>query len=201
MDTSYGLTGKESISQEIPAQQKKQSTDTEHAPGTVLSQEPAAGRSVMVTPEGIAVALTVGTESNLATVPDVVNRSYSDAMVLLQAAGLVGEIENATSDTVTRDYVIASSPMAGEQLNQGSVVYITVSSGPEIVYAEVPNLIGLGEDAAKNKIENARLSFGGTEYVSSEFDAGTVVGQEPSAFTSAEEHTKVYIQVSSGQRG
>lgn len=176
-------------------------TDTEHAPGTVLSQEPGAGRSVMVTPEGIAVTLTVGTESNLVTVPDVINRSYSDAMVLLSAAGLVGEIENATSDTVTRDYVIVSSPMAGEQLNQGSVVYITVSSGPEIVYAEVPNLVGLSEDAAKSKLESARLSYGSTQYIPSDYEPGTVIGQEPAAFSSAEEHTKVYIQVSSGPQG
>lgn len=176
-------------------------TDTEHEPGTVLSQEPGAGRSVMVTPEGIAVTLTVGTESNLVTVPDVVNRSYSDAMVLLAASGLVGEIENATSDTVTRDYVIVSSPMAGEQLNQGSIVYITVSSGPEIVYAEVPNLVGLSEDAARSKLESARLSYGGTQYISSDYEAGTVIGQEPAAFASAEEHTKIYIQVSSGPQG
>lgn len=176
-------------------------TDTEHAPGTVLAQEPGAGRSVMVTPEGIAVTLTVGTESNLVSVPDVVNRSYSDAMVLLSAAGLVGEIENATSDTVTRDYVIMSSPMAGEQLNQGSIVYITVSSGPEIIYVEVPNLVGLSEDAAKSKLESTRLSYGSTQYIASDFEVGTVIGQEPAAFASAEEHTKVYIQVSSGPQG
>ena len=174
-------------------------TDSEHAPGTVIAQDPIPGRSVMVTPEGIAVTLTVSTKSSLVTVPDVVNRSYSDALVLLQAAGLVGEIENATSDTVTRDYVIVSSPMAGEQINEGSVVYITVSSGPEIIYAEVPNLIGLSEDAAKSKLESARLSFGGTEYVTSDMEAGTVVGQEPAAFTSAEEHAKVTLQVASGQ--
>ena len=176
-------------------------TDTEHAPGTVLGQEPDAGRSVMVTPDGIAVTLTVGTGSNLVTVPDVVNRSYSDALVLLSASGLVGEIENVTSDSVNRDYVIASSPMAGEQLNQGSVVYIMVSSGPEIVYVEVPNLVGLSEDAAKSKLESARLSYGGTDYFTGDYEAGTVIGQEPAAFSSAEEHTKIYLQVSSGPQG
>ena len=176
-------------------------TDTAHTPGTVLAQEPEAGRSVMITPGGIAVTLTVGTGSSLVTVPDVVNRSYSDALVLLSAVGLVGEIENATSDSVTRDYVIMSSPMAGEQLNQGSVVYITVSSGPEIVYVEVPNLVGLSEDAARAKIESTRLSLGSTQYVASDYEAGTVIGQEPAAFASAEEHTKVYIQVSSGPQG
>ncbi len=175
-------------------------TDTAHEPGVVLTQDPAAGRSVMVTPNGIAVALTVSTGSNLVEVPDVVNRNYSDALLLLSAAGLVGEIENATSDSVTRDYVIASSPMAGEQLSQGSTVYITVSSGPEIVYVEVPNLVGLAEDAARSKIESARLSYGDTEYVVSDYEAGTVIGQEPAAFTQAEEHTKIYLQVSSGPR-
>ena len=94
-----------------------------------------------------------------------------------------------------------SSPMAGEQLNQGSVVYITVSSGPEIVYVEVPNLVGLSEDAARAKIESTRLSLGSTQYVASDYETGTVIGQEPAAFASAEEHTKVYIQVSSGPQG
>ena len=76
-----------------------------------------------------------------------------------------------------------------------------MSSGPEIIYVEVPNLVGLSEDAAKSKLESTRLSYGSTQYIASDFEVGTVIGQEPAAFTSAEEHTKVYIQVSSGPQG
>lgn len=175
--------------------------DPANPSGLVLSQDPEAGRSMMVMPSGISVTLTVSSGSNLATVPDVMNMNYLDALSAVQNAGLVGEIENATSQSVTRDYVIASSPMAGEQLSQGSTVYLTVSSGPEIQYVEVPNLVGLSEDAAQTKLETARLSYGGSERTVSDYEVGTVVGQSPAAYTQVEEHTKITLQVSAGPQG
>ncbi len=172
--------------------------DSELPPGMVIKQDPKPGRSVMLTPEGIAVNLEVSTNSSQVTVPELIGSHYTDALLRLQNAGLNGEIENATSETVLRDYVISSSPSAGEKLSYGSTVYITVSSGPEIQYVDVPNLIGISEDSAKAKIEQARLSFGESERVTSEFEAGTVIGQSPEAFTQVEEHAKVVLQVSSG---
>ena len=175
--------------------------DPANPSGLVLSQDPEAGRSMMVMSSGISVTLTVSSGSNLATVPDVMNMNYLDALSAVQNAGLVGEIENATSQSVTRDYVIASSPMAGEQLSQGSTVYLTVSSGPEIQYVEVPNLVGLSEDVAQTKLETARLSYGGSERTVSDYEVGTVVGQSPAAYTQVEEHTKITLQVSAGPQG
>ena len=172
--------------------------DTESAPGLVTKQDPKAGRSVMVVPSGITVNLEVSTNSSQIVVPDLANRNYVDALLLLQNAGLVGEIENATSDSISRDYVISSSPAAGESISYGSTVYITVSSGPEIQFVDVPNLVGISEDAAKAKLEAARLSYGGSERVASEFEAGTVIGQTPEAFTQIEEHSKITLQISSG---
>ena len=172
--------------------------DSSAAPGVILRQEPKANRSVMVVPSGIAVSLEVSTNSSLVTVPNVSNSYYVDALLQLQKAGLVGEIENMTSDSVTRDYVIATSPAAGEEISSGSTVYITVSSGPEILFVDVPNLVGITEDAARAKLEAARLSYGGAEYVASEFEAGTVIGQKPAAFTQIEEHSKIVLIISSG---
>lgn len=172
--------------------------DTELTPGRVTKQDPKPGRSVMVVPSGIAVNLEVSTNSSQVAVPDLSNRNYVDALLVLQNAGLVGEIENATSSSVARDYVISSSPAAGEEISAGSTVYITVSSGPEIMYVDVPNLVGLSEDAAKAKLEAARLSYGGAERITSEFEAGTVIGQTPEAFTQIEEHSKITLQISAG---
>ena len=172
--------------------------DTDSPPGLVLKQEPKAGRSVMLVPSGVAVNLEVSTNSSTVSVPDVVNRNYADALLLLQNAGFVCEIENATSDTIARDYVISCSPSAGEEISYGSTVYLTVSSGPEILFVDVPNLIGISEDAAKAKLEAARLSYGGAEHVPSEFEAGTVIGQTPDAFTQIEEHSMIMLQISSG---
>ena len=173
--------------------------DEDSPPGLVLKQEPKAGRSVMLVPSGVAVNLEVSTNSSQVAVPDLINRNYVDALLLLQNAGFVCEIENATSDTVSRDYVISSSPAAGEEISYGSTVYITVSSGPEILFVDVPNLVGISEDAAKAKLEAARLSYGGAEHVSSDFEAGTVIGQIPEAFSQIEEHSKITLVISSGQ--
>lgn len=172
--------------------------DTENPSGLVLDQSPEPGRSMMVTPGGIQVELTVSSGTSEYVVPDVLNMSYTDAVAAIQNAGFVAEIENATSDSVARNNVISTSPAAGESLSSGSTVYLLVSSGTEILYVEVPNLIGSTEDAARAKLESANLSFGGSERVSSDLAVGTVVGQSLDAFSQVEEHTKVYLQISSG---
>ena len=90
---------------------------------------------------------------------------------------------------------------ANEQLSSGSTVYVTVSAGPNISYVEMPNLIGLSEEAAISKLESCGLSFGSSEFVRSDLDAGTVIGQSTDAFTDIEEHSKIYLRVSSGPEG
>ena len=63
---------------------------------------------MMVTPEGIRVELTVSTGTVFTAVPDVVNIDYREAKNRLQQAGFQVEIENATSNSVTKDYVIST---------------------------------------------------------------------------------------------
>lgn len=172
--------------------------DTKNESGRILSQEPEAGRSMMITPDGIRVDLTVSSGVVLTPVPDVVNMDYREATLALQNAGLAVEIENTTSDTVSKDFVISTSPSANEKISAGSTVYVIVSSGTETRYLSMPNLIGLTEDAARIKIENASLSYGGAETVSSEYDAGTVIGQSVPAFSDVEEYTKIVLQISRG---
>lgn len=172
--------------------------DTKNESGRILSQEPEAGRSMMITPDGIRVDLTVSSGVVLTPVPDVVNMDYREATLALQNAGLAVEIENTTSDTVSKDFVISTSPSANEKISAGSTVYVIVSSGTETRYLSMPNLIGLTEDAARIKIENAGLSYGGAETVSSEYDAGTVIGQSVPAFSDVEEYTKIVLQISRG---
>ena len=175
--------------------------DTETESGTILSQNPDPGRSMMITPEGIKVELSVSTGMVFTAVPDVINLDYREAKNRLQQAGFVVDIENATSNSVTKDYVISSSPNANEQLSSGSTVYLTVSSGPQVSYVKMPNLIGLSEEAAISRLESVGLSFGGSDRIVSDVDVGTVVGQSLNAFTEIEEHSKIYLKISSGPLG
>ena len=172
--------------------------NTETERGTVLSQKPDPGRSMMITPDGIRVELHVSTGMVFNAVPDVINLDYREAKNRLQQAGFIVDIENATSSTVTKDYVISTSPMAGEQMSSGSTVYVTVSTGPQTSYIRMPNVIGLSEEAAINRLESTGLSFGGSDRLYSDVDAGTVIGQSADAFTEVEEHSKIYLKVSMG---
>ncbi len=153
---------------------------------------------MMITPEGIQVDLTVSTGMVSNPVPDVVNTDYRDARSVLQQSGFLADIENRTSDAVTKDHVIETYPAAGEMLSTGSTVYVVVSAGPQVSYVSMPNLIGLSENVAIAKLESVGLSFGGSERVGSELDAGTVIGQSADAFSQIEEHSRIYLRISTG---
>ena len=101
---------------------------------------------MMVVPEGIRVVLTVSTVVKQTTVPDVTNKQYQEATIELQNAGFLVEIaKTEASDSVTTDYVISTDPAPGEELAEGSTVFLTVSAGPSIKVATMPNLVGLEE--------------------------------------------------------
>ena len=172
--------------------------DPDTDPGTVISQDPNKGRSMMLTPNGIQVELTISTGLVLTKVPDVTNMDYRQAVNILQQAGFPAEIENNTSDTVAKNIVMASSPAAGEEISTGTTVYLTVSSGTEISYMTMPNLIGLSENAAASQISNYGLNYGGAERVTSDLEPGTVIAQSVPAFTPVEEHSKITLTVSRG---
>ncbi len=172
--------------------------DTNSESGKILSQNPEPGRSMMLTPDGISVELSVSTGVVLSAVPDVAQVDYREAILTMQNAGFTVEVENATSSTVPKDAVISTSPAAGEQISAGSTVYLVVSSGDQVTYVSTPNFIGLTEEVAIAKISNSGLTYGGSEPVSSDYDAGTVIGQYPEKFKEIEEHGKVTLRVSTG---
>lgn len=170
-------------------------------PGVVTEQSPNAGRSMMLTPNGIDVELTVSTNESVTPVPGVIGMDYRDAVNTMYQAEFNVEIQNTLSDEFTRDTVISTSPNQGEEMSIGTVVYMTVSSGTEIRSVSVPNFIGLDENTAAAQIQGAGLVYGGSQRVQSDLDAGTVIDQSIAAFSSVEERSKVVLTVSAGAEG
>ncbi len=172
--------------------------DTEHEPGTVLTQSPNPGRSIMMSAGGVEVNLSVATGDTVASVPDVSNLDYRSATAMLRQVGLYIEVQNIYSESVERDRVIYTEPVAGSEVTTASLIYVYVSCGTELRYLTVPNLIGLSEEAAISQIESNGFSYGWSQRERSDLMAGTVVGQSVEAFTAAEEHSMIYLTVSEG---
>ena len=166
--------------------------------GEIISQDPEAGRSLMIVPEGIEVTLTVSTGVRESAVPDVLNHSRSEAISELQAAGFDYEIVEAASDTITQNYVISTDPAPGEPLAEGSTVIVTISAGPVERTVTMPNLVGYPEREAINILHNNNLTYADTTYIESEQDEGTVIRQSIDAYESVAEHTRIYLWVSTG---
>lgn len=174
------------------------SIDPEVSEGVIISQDPEAGRSLMIVPEGIDVTLTVSTGVRQTTVPDVLNDPYSEATVTLQNAGFKVETQYAASDTVTEGYVISTDPAPGEQLAQGSTIFVTISSGPVERTVSMPNLVGRTESEAKSILNSNNLAYADTTYIESDQDEGTVIRQSIDAYEEVPEHTRIYLWVSTG---
>ena len=169
--------------------------------GVIVRQDPQSGKSRTLDGDGIDVSLTVSTGMQMIEVPDVVNTEYRDATQMLQKAGfVVGELEYEASKEITKEYVIFSNPAAGEKLPAGATVYLTISTGPTVAKVQMPQLVGLSRWTAVDKIEGANLALGSVTLVESEMAAGTVIWQSVDAYTMVDEHTRVYLQVSSGPK-
>ncbi len=108
--------------------------------GTVVAQDPAAGKEVA---EGELVALTLSSGASpsppaTSDVPDVVGSTQAEAEQSLNAAGFAVVVVNESSLTPAGE-VVSQSPTGGVIAKPGSTVRITVSTGPVVEPSASPS--------------------------------------------------------------
>lgn len=165
----------------------------EYEEGEVMSQTPSGGLQVE---EGYEVEIQIsrGPEPvKTTTVPDLKGRTREEAEKLLEEAGLVGVASEASNDT-EEGTVFEQSPAEGEEVEEGSTVTYTVSTGPGTV--SIPNVVGDGENSALGALEDAGFSVSREYEYSSRVDAGVVISQ--SLTGSAMPGTTITITISRG---
>ena len=164
--------------------------------GHVISSDPEAGTEVE---EGTEVTIVISLGEDQATVPDLRNKSVSDAEAALKEAGLSGSASEEYSDSVEAGCVISQSIDAGEKVDKDTTISYVVSKGPETKYVRVPNLHGMTESQARQALRDAGLSVGevNDDYISSG-NVNRVVEQSISSGTSVEEGTSVSFTVNLG---
>lgn len=100
--------------------------------GTVIRQTPESGT---MAPEGTKVTIVVSQGKESVTVPDVKNKTESEARKALEAEGLqVGTVGTDYSDTIEEGKVIDQSEIAGKTVYSGTTVNITISLGPKEIF-------------------------------------------------------------------
>lgn len=107
---------------------EQESEDRE--PGTVLSQDPAAGSS---RPKGSRVTLTVAKAPAAVAVPDVTGEESADAIATLSAAGFVPDVRRQEVDTPEQDDIVLSqSPTSGKREKGQKVTIVVGRFAPDL---------------------------------------------------------------------
>jgi eukaryotic-like serine/threonine-protein kinase len=128
--------------------------------------------------EGSTVTLSVSSGPAIVAVPDVAGLSLAEATKRLEGAGFKVTTREEFSNTVPKGRVIGTEPAAVTQLSTGQVVTILISRGTNRV--EVPDVVGLDDQAALAALQNAGLSGVLVQRDSTEPE-GQVLSQSPGA--------------------
>jgi len=175
---------------EVAVQERESSFDDE---GRVIGQIPGGGTSVEVNSQ---VTITVGTGPQAVKVPDLYGNTPDQAAGILEGVGLeLGTVSKDYSSDVLEGGIFYQDPAAGESIEPGSAVNITVSLGPQPV--EVPNVFGMDLETAQQTVVNAGLKY--TIFkVENNKPAGTALSTDPQAGTLVDPGSTVTIYYSGG---
>ena len=164
----------------------------------VIRQSIAEGEMVE---EHSLVILTVSSGVSGIEIPNVVGSSETDATTALTSLGFRVSKETEYSDTVDEGLVISQSPDALEKVASGSTIVLKISSGPAEKLVTVPDLRGMSESEAKDKLASANLKAGTvTEEYSDSVTKGDVLSQSYSPGTEIGENSTVNFVISLGKK-
>ncbi len=140
---------------------------------TIIAQQPAAGEFLE---QGQSINVTVSAGLEQVTVPQLIALTSIEAVrIALEDANLqLGAIKERNSPQPA-GYVLAQDPEEGTQVNAGSSIDITVSSG----LVKVPDVVGTSEAQARSDLAQAGFDVQLVEIEDAAAPAGTVLAQSP----------------------
>jgi len=169
-----------------------QEENEEVPPNLICRQTPLPG-SVVKSRSTVTVFLSKG--SSQIVLPDLRGGGLSEATVQLTKLGLnVGEVTSEENAEVQKDKIISTKPAAGTKVKSGDRIAVVLSRGVET--AEVPRCTGKSFSSAKRILENSGFVVGNVRYeVSTEFNVGIVMTQNPAAGRQASKGSAIDLVV------
>ena len=156
--------------------------------GKVIDQDPTGDTYVA---PGSTVTITVSSGPPEVTVPDVTDQPLEQAKATLEGQGFKVAVDRAESDE-PRNEVLSQTPEAGQAVAEGTQVTLSVSDGPE----EVPDVVGLEQAEAEQRIRDAGFNPVIREDNTSTEPKGTVVDQSPAGGQPQPQGTDINLFVS-----
>jgi eukaryotic-like serine/threonine-protein kinase len=140
----------------------------------------------------VAFALT---RPDMVEVPNEIGKPATQAVADLSKKGLEVEQRPVKSDAPVGN-VVAQDPKAGEEVEKGATVTLSISSGPG--KRIVPDVEGKSQEDAVRALTRAKFTFTLDDEPSSKYEKGIVTRTDPEGGTEVEAGSRVKVFVSSG---
>ncbi len=127
---------------------------------------------------------------------DVVGKNIDDVKVALLNINLTPEIQYEENTQYAQGIVIKASANAGEMVDEGTNIVLTVSAGSEGI--EVPKVVGLSEAEAVSNLERKGFQVSKTSAADQYIQKGNVISQSPEGGSKAFSGATVTICISTG---
>ncbi|MCT1695967.1 Stk1 family PASTA domain-containing Ser/Thr kinase [Corynebacterium sanguinis] len=139
------------------------------------------------------------TTPTMLTVPDVTGKVREEAVAELERLGFQVAVNDVPSPDRPRGEVLGTNPVAGSQLQPGTMVTVSVSSGREIT--DVPDVTGIRPQEAAEVLAGADLELD-PEIRRENSDVvpeGMIISQNPAAGSQLSKGSQVSVVVSEGR--
>lgn len=132
------------------------------APGIVVDQYPKPHMKVKT---GRTVRLKVSTSEKMVLIPSLIGQSLRSAKIALQQVGLlIDTVYSEYNPEYPKGTIAWQYPKGNDTMKKGLGIQITVSKGLPPDFFQVPNVIGLSLNQAKEHLGKARLIVGKITY-------------------------------------
>jgi serine/threonine-protein kinase len=161
--------------------------------GTVVSQKPGPQERIV---SGGTITITLSLGQERFEVPDLAGVEVASAKTELAQANLqYKEGAGQYSDTVPEGSVISTNPAKGTELKRGDTVTVVVSKGRAPI--QVPNLVGMNVNDARNQLQSLGLTAV-ERYKDSDQPQDQVIAQTPKAGSGVANDAEITLDVSKG---
>jgi serine/threonine-protein kinase len=130
-------------------------------------------------------------------IDDVTGKPLAEAIQIIEDQGLVVGDRTPQPSEEKKNTVLAQNPPANTEVEEGSTVDLTFSSGPEQV--TVPELRGLPQSEAIDRLQTAGLQVGEITSENSDQPAGTVLSSNPEEGRQVDKGDAVDLVISTGE--
>ena len=165
--------------------------------GQIMRQEPAGGSKVQKGSD-LWITVSLGEEPPIRNMDNFVGVELEEAKKVMDNLGYTVLTRYESSFVYESGLITRTDPVATTELAPGQTVYFYVSTGPSVVEAKMPNVVGMEADRAVELLKQLGFTSVKTEYVESRKNKDEVIYQSVNSNLEVDINTEITLLLSEG---